>query len=189
VNYNKLPDIWFISDTHFSHHSILTFTGKDGLTIRNGFDSVEEMDEKIIDNWNKVVTPQHKIYHLGDVVFGGVKNLHRIMPRLLGKKRLIVGNHDNYKMSEYEKYFQKIYSWRSFGEFAKPFVACHYPLHYNAFNYRRGNPSNCVHGHIHEKLVTLEGEALKLGIKYANVCVEHRNYGPVHIEDLMKELA
>ena len=68
-----MKDIWLISDTHFGHENILSFRhgGPDGPLIRgNLFSSVEEMDECMIDQWNKYVKPGDKVYHLGDVFFG-----------------------------------------------------------------------------------------------------------------------
>jgi len=59
-------EIFLISDTHFGHGNILTFKDKSGQPIRP-YKTLEEMDEALIDNWNKVVKPTDKIYHLGDV--------------------------------------------------------------------------------------------------------------------------
>ena len=42
---------WFISDTHFSHTNIIRYTGRP-------FQSVHEMDEQLIVNWNTHVAPE-----------------------------------------------------------------------------------------------------------------------------------
>ena len=91
-------DIWVISDTHFDHANILTFTDKVGKQTRN-FDDVNHMNEHMIDRWNSVVKPGDKVYHLGDVLFGTRKEewMNKNFPRLNGQKRLVVGNHDNIK--------------------------------------------------------------------------------------------
>jgi calcineurin-like phosphoesterase family protein len=174
-----LPDIWFISDTHFSHGNILKFRDDNDNLIRPNFKDADHMDEVMIENWNRCVKPQDKIYHLGDITFSRQK-YHKIMPRLNGKKRLIMGNHDNFKPSEYEQYFEKVMSWRSFGEFPVKFVCCHYPLHRGSFEYRAGNPGFCVHGHLHQRLINEPG--------YINVCVEHTNYTPIHLEELLERM-
>ena len=60
-----------ISDTHWQHENILKFTKEDGTLVRPEFFSVQEMDEIMIENWNKEVKNQDDIvYHLGDVTFG-----------------------------------------------------------------------------------------------------------------------
>lgn len=172
-------DIYVISDTHFSHDKVLTFTGHDGNLIRPGFKDVQEMDELMIQNWNTTVKPDDIIYHLGDVAFGiKQKNtLARIMPRLMGRKRLILGNHD-YEAKDYYPYFQKVMSWRQFGDlFKRPVVLTHFPLHLNSFLYRQGGNGLNVHGHIHEKVIK--------DPNYRCVCVEHTNYKPVALESII----
>lgn len=86
--YNFEPDnIWFTSDTHFRDKKIIEHTNRP-------FQSVEEMDETLIDWWNKTVPEDGVIFHLGDFAQGGAKNWRSILRRLHGKKYLIMGNHD-----------------------------------------------------------------------------------------------
>lgn len=173
-----MRNIFVISDTHFSHNNVLTFKGKDGTLIRPLFQNVEEMDEIIINNWNAIIKPTDIVYHLGDVAFGGKNTLSRIMPRLTGHKRLILGNHDSDDMTLLTPHFEKIMSWRKFTkEFKRKILLCHYPLHTSAFRYTANENSLCVHGHIHEKVV---GDPI-----YVNVCVERTGYKPVAIEDIV----
>ena len=166
-------NIFVISDTHFNHANILGFLGKDGKPFRI-FDYVNEMNERMIDNWNKIVTPQDKIYHLGDVYFGSQEGARNILSRLNGKKRLIVGNHDCIygKGNPLQQYFQKIYMWRLFKEFNM--CLTHVPIHPDSFRKVEYN----VHGHIHEKDSP--------GNQYINVCVEKTKYKPVPIEEVIK---
>lgn len=164
-----MTEIYVVSDTHFNHANILKFTGEDGKTFRN-FRDVHEMNETMIENWNKVVTPQDKVYHLGDVFFGNEKEAEVILSRLNGKKRLIVGNHDHLKSPVLHKYFQKIYMWRIFKEYG--LLLTHVPVHEGSI---RGGGIN-VHGHIHQN-TSPKGP-------YKCVCVEHTNYTPVNIEGL-----
>lgn len=169
-----MRNIFVISDTHFGHANVLTFKDVNGLPIRPLFNSVEDMDETMISNWNEVVKPQDIIYHLGDVAFGP---LSKFMPRLNGHKRLILGNHDPNDMFELTPYFKKIYSWRKFTEFKRPFVLCHYPLHINSFKYKPDQDILCIHGHIHEKIIN--------DPYYVNVCVERTGYKPVALEEIV----
>lgn len=50
---------WFISDTHFSHANIIGYTGRP-------FQSVSEMNKKLMANWNALVEPQDTVFFLGD---------------------------------------------------------------------------------------------------------------------------
>lgn len=176
-----MKNIWFISDTHFGHARILTFKDKLGNLIRPGFQNVTEMDELIIEKWNSVVKSDDIIYHLGDITFSE-KIYNQVMPRLNGQKKLILGNHDNLGMSLYSKYFEEISSWHKWkSKGAIPnFVLCHYPLHRGSFDYRLGEKSFCVHGHLHQNLIDEPG--------YINVCVEHTNYTPINLDELLVKM-
>lgn len=60
------------------------------------FQSVDEMDECLINLWNKIVTPDDEIYNLGDFSFyNSVEKIKQILTRLNGKHSLILGNRDN----------------------------------------------------------------------------------------------
>lgn len=80
---------WFTADHHFGHSNIIKFCNRP-------FDSTNEMNEAFIQTWNKWVNPNDHVFHLGDFSFSGNIN-EKILPRLNGKKNLIVGNHDPIK--------------------------------------------------------------------------------------------
>lgn len=171
-------EIFVISDTHFDHANILTFVDKNDQLIRGQFRNVDHMNETMINNWNRVVGPQDTIYHLGDFTFGGKGNIERFASRLNGKKRLIMGNHD-YEAKLYYPWFQKVMSWRQFGDlFSRPIFMTHFPLHESSFTRRDGrkNPVN-IHGHIHQNQAPTEF--------HINVSVEQINYTPKSIESLL----
>lgn len=188
-------DIWFLSDHHFNHENIIKFTGYNGKLIRPGFDNIQHMNEYIVERHNSVVKPGDKVYFGGDMGY-------RFGPYLLrmnGRKRLIMGNHDDKFTIDDFKMFDKVLSWRMFKQFEKPFVVSHYPLHPMSFIYRGMNrneetqknvPENFttaynVHGHIHEKLVR-NGNAVDE--RFFNIACEHLNFTPIHVEDLVKRL-
>lgn len=163
-------DIWVTSDTHFNHKNILTFNDKLGKPIRP-FASVEDMNETIIENWNRNVKQGDKVYHLGDVFFGPKEEFKSLWPRLNGSKRLVVGNHDDIKFLSAGGFFQKVMMWRIFRDWG--LILSHVPLREDQF--RDGADLN-IHGHIHANK-SPEGP-------YVCVCVEQTDYSPVHIEDL-----
>lgn len=88
--------IWFTSDTHFGHPGILKYTDRP-------FDTLEEMHEVLIKNWNECVRPEDTIYVLGDLALCSFKEFEPIAKRLNGKKILIQGNHDHYSVGQYAK--------------------------------------------------------------------------------------
>jgi calcineurin-like phosphoesterase family protein len=108
-------NIWVISDTHWNHENILRFTDTNGKLIRGSlFDNIEEMNQCIFDNWNDTVKQGDIVYHLGDVYF---KKWDTRINALPGKKRLILGNHDDCRDTNFDGVFSKISLWR---------VLCHF---------------------------------------------------------------
>lgn len=157
-------NIFVISDTHFGHSNIIKYCNRP-------FKSSEEMDETIIQNWNNVVKDQDIIYHLGDVYFSNSSNFQH---RLKGRKRLILGNHDNGKDQILYKLFEKIIVWRMFPEFK--ILLTHVPVFEDTI-LKHPKLNLNVHGHIHEKVIDKTS--------YRNVSVEQINYTPINIEELI----
>jgi calcineurin-like phosphoesterase family protein len=60
------------------------------------------MDAALIKNHNAVVKPSDTVYMLGDVSFHKSSVGVPLLRRLLGKKILILGNHDKYSAAQYE---------------------------------------------------------------------------------------
>lgn len=172
-----MANIWFTSDTHFFHENILKFVDHTGVRIRPGYSSAEEMNRDMVERWNAVIKPQDKVWHLGDVAFKTVEKadeLDLLLGMLNGHKRMIVGNHDNLKSMVLQRHFEKIELWKGFK--TEGFTCSHIPLRLDSL--RDGTVN--VHGHIHQNLMSEPG--------YINVCVETRNYTPVHMDQLIAEV-
>ena len=178
-------NIWIVSDTHFGHDNIIKFPKRDGTRYRPEFDSIAHMDEELIENWNSVVKVTDKVYHLGDVAFSA-RVFEKVLPRLVGKKRLIWGNHDKLDLALYARYFQKCRMWQRLEASDKlQLLLTHVPIHPSSLQ-RNGMMGINVHGHNHYDMVPLSTDAPG-GMPhphYFNVCVEHTNYTPVNVEDL-----
>jgi len=166
-------DVWFVSDQHFGHENMLKFTKEDGSPVRPEFTSVQDMNEYMIARHNEKIGQSTKVYFLGDVAFK-LDIFHSIMPRLNGKKRLILGNHDKFSMTEYLKYFEKIYeSWQP----VRNVLFTHRPIHMG--DHHGKVQFNC-HGHTHYRIIN--------DPRYLNLCVENWDYSPVHWSKIQKEL-
>lgn len=185
---------FLISDTHFGHTNTWEkFTLEDGSPLRP-FTSTEEMDETMVDNWNKTVRPQDTVYHLGDVVIAR-RHLETVK-RLNGRKILIRGNHDIYKDKDYYGAgFEQIHGVRVFVD---QFILSHIPLHPDCVGERF---KRNVHGHLHgnrimQKVIVRPGRSAgdhefymtkkEIDPRYLCVCVEQINYTPISFDDVMK---
>lgn len=161
---------WFISDTHFFHNNIIKYCSRP-------FANADEMNSKMISNWNKVVGKNDYVYHLGDVAcgYGGDdRALAELLFSLNGQKRLIVGNHDHLKSPALHKAFEKIDLWKGFKD--EDFTCVHIPLMQSQLR----DGKFCVHGHIHNN--TLNNPF------YINVCVEHTDYTPIHMDVIREKI-
>jgi len=174
---------WFISDTHFSHANIIVFE-HEGKRIRP-FQTIEEHDELLVENWNKLIKPSDRVYHLGDVVIN--RKALPILNRLNGKKKLIKGNHDIFKLADYAPYFEDILAYRIYPSHGV--ICSHIPIHpcHLKSRWRRN-----VHGHLHQNLVNLDYIGPEYGdfdnspdFRYVNICVEHTNWKPVHFDEVI----
>lgn len=150
-----------ISDTHFSHNNIIKYADRP-------FENTQEMDECLVEWWNETVSPQDKVYHLGDVTL--TKKSLSIIGRLNGHITLIAGNHDVYNTKEYMKYFDNVRACKEFNGY----ILTHIPVHQNQKVRYKGN----IHGHMHEKKMDDPW--------YFNACVEHIEYKPMDIEQIFK---
>jgi calcineurin-like phosphoesterase family protein len=79
--------IWFSSDLHFHHKNILDFCDRP-------FDDVDEMNEAIITNHNKLVQPDDTWICVGDFNFSTPHESKLLLARMNGFKVLVRGNHD-----------------------------------------------------------------------------------------------
>lgn len=165
-------EIYLISDTHFNHANIISYCGRP-------FRNEEMMDEIMVEKWNSVVRDQDIVYHLGDVYMGGKREyISSLLRSLKGRKRLILGNHDNGKDQLLHNNFQKISMWRMFPEFG--LLLTHIPVHQSSL---KENPLQSgkydllnIHGHIHQNQSPT--------VNHQCVCVEQINYTPINIEEL-----
>jgi len=87
---------FFTSDHHLGHANIIRFEPLNRVDERGVmFESVNQMDEFLIERWNEVVGLDDLVYHLGDASYKR-ETLRAVLPRLNGRKILICGNHDPY---------------------------------------------------------------------------------------------
>lgn len=94
-------DIWFCSDPHYNHSSLVRGTSnwEDKSPCRD-FDTLEEHNNKLVNNINNYVKENDILFCLGDWSFGKwedrVKTAREFRDRLNCKNiHLILGNHDN----------------------------------------------------------------------------------------------
>jgi len=78
---------WLVSDTHFNHANIIRYCDRP-------FSSVDEMNQALVDNWNRVVEENDTVFFLGDLA-SGYRPLDWLK-MLNGHIVLIKGSHDRF---------------------------------------------------------------------------------------------
>lgn len=134
--------IYYSSDLHFNHANILKFCDKSRL-----FSSVDEMNKKLIENWNSIVTNEDTVYFLGDFAFGPRGEYQGFFDQLKGKKRLIKGNHDC--NTTYNLGWESVNMYYEVKDGSDNVVLFHYPM--EDWN-RRFHGSYHFHGHVHSSI-------------------------------------
>jgi calcineurin-like phosphoesterase family protein len=167
---------WVLADPHFTHHNILGFKRPDGTPLRP-FQTVKEMDETLISNWNGVVQDEDRVYLMGDVAFKPAY-LRAIIPRLRGRIVLVKGNHDDCKLSLYHELFDDVRACVP----KKGFILTHIPIHPDSL----GRWGLNIHGHLHAHVVT-KGPHAKADPRYVCVSVEQLDYTPKLLSKVLEE--
>lgn len=168
---------WLYADPHFFHKGVCRFTRHDGTKLRP-WDNADEMSEYMIAEYNKIVHPDDRVYILGDVAMNR-KALERSVPRLMGRKVLVKGNHDIDKLSYYSQFFDDIMAY----VVEKDFILSHIPIHPGSMGRWKVN----IHGHLHYNQVgnDLYDDPQNAGNpdpRYLCVSVEHTDYKPILLD-------
>lgn len=140
---------YYIADCHFYHRSLLT-----KMDCR-AFESVEAMNEAMIEAWNRKVRPNDEVVILGDFSWGTAAQTTELLERLNGHKYLIRGNHDLYLKDK--NFDPSLFGWvKDYAELRdnrRKVVLSHYPIACYNGQYRvdeSGTPSTwMLYGHIH----------------------------------------
>lgn len=178
--------IYFTSDLHLGHDQEFIWGAR-------GFNSVTEMNEKIITRWNSRITKDDDVYVLGDLVMGGVENVE-LLKQLNGKIHIIYGNHDGPKKREAYAKLENVVEcgWANMIKYKKyNFYLSHYPtITDNEDIVEIVSPKECVinlFGHTHQFddfYDTNDGYNFRM----YHVGVDSHDCFPVPIDEVIEEI-
>lgn len=141
---------YYISDCHFYHRNLLT-----SMDMRP-FSSVEEMNETMIEKWNRKVRKNDDVVILGDLSLAKGKETNAVVSRLNGHLFLIRGNHDDKYLCDPDFDISRFGWVRDYTELhdnKKKICLMHYPVFcynkQNALNTEGKPTSFMLYGHIH----------------------------------------
>ena len=176
--------VFFTSDTHFGHKNVIQYSDRP-------WETVEDMNEGLIERWNSRIGKNDTVYHLGD--FCLTKRVDLIDPwlcRLNGQIRLVRGNHDDWvkrfdRLSDEAK--EKIkwirdYAERTFEVDGKKWklILSHFPM---LFWHNSHHGSIMLHGHCHG-----HAQQHNVGVRRYDVGVDANDWYPVQLEDIVARM-
>ncbi len=174
--------VYFTADLHLGHKNIVK-------TCNRPFSSVDEMDDILIENWNKKVKGNDTVYIVGDLIWKGV-DPKPYLDRLKGKKILVRGNHDSTWLDKLDNpldYFVEITPLLDTSICSRPTTLCHYPMFEWKGSRKIGSAklSYLVHGHTHGNI---RPEYLPLfSLPNAlNAGVDVNGFAPVTFDELLE---
>ena len=167
---------YIISDQHWGHNNIRL------LSVHRDFEDLSHMNEHMVKAWNERVSPGDTVYHLGDI-FWNTETAEAILPRLQGKIKLIVGNHD-YWLDDLNTIDTQgkitLISRITRLKFNKTKIwMCHYPLRVWEGNFRGAMH---VYGHCHG---SIENDRL---MRSMDMSVDVAGYQPWTVEEVWTKL-
>ena len=141
---------YYIADCHFFHAVLNVAMDK------RGFDTVEEMNEVMIERWNQKVRKNDEVVILGDFSWGKGEETNEVLRRLNGKLFLIQGNHDRFlkdKNFNLDR-FEWVKQYEELSDDGRKEILSHYPMPFYNYQYRlddQGKPkSYMLYGHVHD---------------------------------------
>lgn len=175
-----LRDIWFISDTHFSHRAILEHQPRRAIEFGTNLDA---MDDAFIEGINAYVKPKDLLIHAGDFVWKNSRAGH--FRQRLNVKELWVaqGNHDPNSLRRHVSRMET-QLWLKYN--GRRFVTQHCPMfswpsreHGVIHLYGHGHGANeeFLNKHFPDRL------AMDVGIDYLQRVIGE--WRPIHIEEIL----
>jgi len=190
-------NIWLTSDTHWGHAGICRGATHWRSADENGdkqipldavrdFDTVDDMNEAIVENINDCVKENDTLFHLGDWSFDGFESIEEFRRKINCKNiHLILGNHDHH-IKNNKRNIRSLFSsvdnyqelmWGS-NKKNKKLMLFHYPI----ISWEHmGRGAYMLHGHQHLKgdLRFGDGRRMDVGID------GNPEFRPYHIDEII----
>ena len=162
---------YVISDLHLEHTNIIEYCDRP-------FDTVEEMDERLVENWNETVGKDARVVFLGDLAFRfDEEELGGWLDKLNGNIVFVEGDHDHVG-NTIDSLATHEYHVFEHGDYE--FFCTHHPE-----KVLRDWDCWVIHGHHHNNWPE-EYPFINFDAKRVNVSVELIGYTPLLVDDLVR---
>lgn len=178
-------NIWFFSDPHYGHKNIAGAKVSNWSRGYRDFDSVYEMNERLVESINAAAKKNDIIYCLGDWAFGGRFNIQKFRSRINCETiYLILGNHDKH-IRRSDSQYRELFAW------VKPswegkildryFVLNHYAQ--KVWNHSH-HGSIHLYGHSHGSLPD-DPNSLSFDVGWETCLFGHEKYTLYHYDEVI----
>ena len=180
--------VWITSDPHYNHknicRSVTNWRTQDGdvpTYNTRDFQSIDQMNDALVNNINFKVGQNDTLIMLGDIAFGGFESIGKFLDRLVCKNiHLVLGNHDHHIRNNREniqEFFISVSDYLQVRINDQDFVLSHYPFaSWNGLN--KGVIH--LHGHVHLSNQNKWGNGKRL-----DVGVDGNGYFPYKITEIV----
>lgn len=188
--------IFFFSDPHYHHLNICsaTTTWTDSADLTRKFDSIEDMNDCIVNNINAAVGEDDILICLGDWSFNGIDNIRVFREKINCKTIYIIpGNHDHFiikNTNNIREVFTEVWEQITLLTIKEQIVTSRKNIMYKNYQLVLSHYPQCswigmnkgtyhLHGHVHlpEKYKLAKGKALDVG-------VDGNNYKPYSLKEI-----
>ena len=161
--------VWVWSDQQFFHKNIIEFSDRP-------YESVSQMNEYLVANYNDYVGKDDICIWVGDVGFKGCTFINELLDQCNGYKILVVGNHDFNGKKLRNLAFDETHLIYVIDYPDTRLVFTHYPMHNIPY------PHVNIHGHLHVFPDPDSKHPLHI-----NVNCEVQEYKPRLLDDIVKQ--
>lgn len=170
--------IFYTADLHLGHVNVIRHCNRP-------FQSVDEMDEALVENWNRRVHRDDTVYIVGDLLFRNRRPAGEYLSQMRGTKVLVLGNHDHAwsKQVNLDEAFACVTNMLSIMDGNRRVTLCHYPM----LSWRgSGRGGLMVHGHIHNSTNADYWPYLQSHPNILNAGVDVNGFVPVTLDELIE---
>jgi calcineurin-like phosphoesterase family protein len=188
IKLEPTQQLYFTSDTHYMHKNICrgttSWSNADGFC--RDFDTLDQMNDRIVNGINLIVGQDDILFHLGDWSFGGFERIEEFRNRINCRNiHIILGNHDHHIERDREGIRQLFTSVNQYLElevkgkdWEQNYVLMHYPI----ISWNKMNDGVIhLHGHVHLSADRRIGKG-----KTMDVGVDGNGLNPLHTSDIKR---
>jgi calcineurin-like phosphoesterase family protein len=188
IKLEPTQQLYFTSDTHYMHTNICRGTTRwsnaDGFT--RDFDTLDQMNDRIVNGINSAVGQDDILFHLGDWSFGGFEMIEQFRNRINCRNiHIILGNHDHHIERDREdirRLFTSVNQYLELEVKGKDWEQNYVLMHYPIISWNKMNDGVIhLHGHVHLSADRRIGKG-----KTMDVGVDGNGLDPLHTSDIKR---